>query len=82
MQDLIIFKGENGTFDIDHDQLKTKDLTELSLEEENKVLSFHNANFAFKISRTTPIEMVRGDALPQFNNLVRQLKTLEKNNLL
>ena len=46
------------------------------------MISFQSANFVCKVSRTTPVEMVRGDDLPHFNNLVSFLKTLEKNNLL
>jgi len=46
------------------------------------VIGFQNVNFVYKVSRTTPVEMERGDDLPHFKNLVKFLKTLEENDLL
>lgn len=48
----------------------------------DQIISFQNVNFVYKASRTTPVEMLRGDDLPQFKNLVEFLKKLETNNFL
>ena len=81
-QGRIIFKGTPEAYEEDLDELMFKDLTELKPSEENQVLTFQNSNFVFKVSRTTPVEMVRGDNLPHFENLVNFLSILEKGKLL
>ena len=59
-----------------------QDLEQLPSSQCDQLIDFQNINFDLKISKTTPIEIIRGGELPQFNNLVKFLKTLEVHNLL
>ena len=78
----IIFKGSPEGYNASFDELMYSDFAQLLPSQENQVISFQSANFVYKVSRTTPVEMVRGDDLPHFDNLVSFLKTLQANNLL
>ena len=72
----IIIKSPD--YNASHDELNNEDLAELPPGQEEQCISFQNANFILKISRSTPLEMQRGENLPHFTNLVEFLKKLEK----
>ena len=79
---MIIIKSNELAYDASHDALDWQDLAELPPGDEEKCVCFQNANFIFKISRSTPLEVQRGDDLPHFTNFVKFLKKLDKFDLL
>ena len=60
----IIFKEPCEVYNASVDEVLDEDLAELPNSHEEQVITFQNVNFVFKLSRTTPVEMDRGDDLP------------------
>ena len=72
-QSEILVQGSCMNHDPSIDDLFEEDLEQLPLSKQEQIINFQGANFYFKFSRTVPIEVQRGDPLPQFNNLIRFL---------
>ena len=53
----IILKDPTLTYNASHNELNNQDLAELPPGQEEQCISFQNANFIFKISRSTPLEI-------------------------
>ena len=80
--DDILIKCSDQDYNASFDELLSQDLAELPESEKSFKINFQNTSFDLQISRTTPVEILMGNDLPQFKNLVSFLTTLEKNNLL
>ena len=65
-------------YDASFDELMDQDLEQLpNAQDEQTIISFQGVHFDIKMSKTTPIEVTRGEGLPHFDRLTSFLKTLE-----
>ena len=60
----ILVQGSCMNYDPSIDDLIDEDLESLPLSKQEQIINFQGANFYFKLSRTVPIEVQRGDSLP------------------
>jgi len=66
----ILVKGSFIEHDPSIDDLIDEDLEQLPHSQQEDMINFQGATFYAKLSRIVPVEVQRGDVLPQFDNLI------------
>ena len=75
-------QGAQGIISHHLETLLGDDFEPIKSFRQNRVIQFQGVNFDPSVSRTTPVEVLRGNQLPQFQNLASFLRLLEQYDLL